>query len=99
MEAPFRSLVIGVFNTTDEAEHCVDDLGRAGFAADEIGIIEPDAEAATRSPADETTAERLGSGCTRCHLPACAGASVEARSRPFGRPASTRLRGAVRLAA
>jgi hypothetical protein len=57
MEAPFRSLVIGVFNTAAEAEHCVEDLRRAGFAADEIGIIEPDAEATTRSPAEETTAE------------------------------------------
>ena len=57
MEATVRSLVIGVFNTAAEAEHCVEELRRAGFAADGIGIIEPDADAATRSPAEETTAE------------------------------------------
>jgi hypothetical protein len=44
MQQPFRSIAVGVFDTAADAERSVQDLRRAGFAADEIGIVEPDAD-------------------------------------------------------
>jgi hypothetical protein len=44
MHQPFRSIAVAVFDTAADAERSVQGLRRAGFGADEIGILEPDAD-------------------------------------------------------
>jgi hypothetical protein len=57
MQADFRSLAVAVFDSAAKAEQSVAELRRVGFAADEIGIIEPNADTADATSAD---APRLG---------------------------------------
>lgn len=58
MQPELRSLAVGVFDRRDQAEHCVEELRRVGFAADQIGIIEPDPDANVGSPPDEALSHR-----------------------------------------
>ncbi len=52
------SMVVGVFKECARAEEAVADLERAGFRADQIGIIEPEGS----RPADGTMADEAPSG-------------------------------------
>ncbi len=66
MQAEFRSFAVGVFDTAVLAEKCVEELRRAGFAADEIGIIEPDPDPASTTLADgNATGDARSSGVRR----------------------------------
>jgi hypothetical protein len=60
MHDEFRSLAVGVFDTVAKAERCVEALRLAGFAADDIGIIEPDTQASDGTVADEPSADQDG---------------------------------------
>jgi hypothetical protein len=65
MQADFRSLAVGVFASAAEAEQSVAELRRVGFAADEIGIIEPNTDTADTTPADAPPTGQDGSPSVR----------------------------------
>jgi hypothetical protein len=57
------SVVVGVFESADRAERCVEGLLReAGFAADQIGIIEPDEAARDDTQTGKQGPSTIGRG-------------------------------------
>lgn len=59
MQAESRSLAVGVFDTATQAERSVDELRRAGYAADQIGILEPD-DTSEQTPSGPSALARAG---------------------------------------
>ena len=66
MSVPTCSTVVGVFNERSEADWAIDDLGKAGFRNDQIGVV-------TRDPQEKTVVEHRGEGGTNTGHGAFAG--------------------------
>jgi len=75
MAATHRSTVIGVFNSRDEANRAVDELQRAGFQRDRIGVVARDAEGHVRAQSKEGQETHAGEGAA---IGAAAGAGTAA---------------------
>jgi hypothetical protein len=70
-----RSTVVAVFNSRTEAEQAADELQRAGFRRDSIGIVARDAEGKARTQTKEGEDSYAGEGAA---VGAAAGAGVAA---------------------
>lgn len=57
-----RSTIIGVFETRTQADRAVDELRRAGFREDQIGVASRDDEVRTTETVDDATDSEAGTG-------------------------------------
>ena len=70
-----RSTVVAVFNTRDDANRAVEDLQRAGFSRDQIGVVAQDADGKIRTQTKEGEGTRAAEGAA---IGAATGAGVGA---------------------
>jgi hypothetical protein len=62
MAATGRTTAVGVFSTHDEARRAVDDLRRAGFTEDQIGVAARDQDSGSYAAEGAATGAVAGAG-------------------------------------
>jgi len=78
------SAVVGVFATRTEAERAAADLRRAGFAADQIGLIGKNADSAGTTRASDTGETHVGTGAATGAAVGAGAAALASLGMSFG---------------